>query len=325
MRRACILRAQWDWGADVDVGDVIADRFEVKRVLEVGSRSTLLEAFEPAQERFVLVEVFRRFRVLQADERFTRELRSVAQLASTHVARVFGSGTQPDGCHYVVIEPQEGESLETLLRRRGPLPLVSVVDFMLQVCEAIAEAHRARVVHEGLSPESLFLTRGADGHVAIKVRDFGARLASFAISGGRSFGAPRYTAPEQLRQPCQVDPRTDIWALGAVMYELSTGHQPVEQPSARPEGAVLVSPPISLLTLRPNLPAPLGDAVMCCLARSPGSRFSSVAELAQAIAPYGSAQGQTLAGAVRGVLTAGANRLRESTERVRHLVRPRRT
>jgi eukaryotic-like serine/threonine-protein kinase len=309
----------------VDVGDVVADRYEVKRVLEVGGRSTLLEAFEPDQERFVVVELFRRFRVSQAHERFTRELRSVAELKSIHVARVFGSGTEPDGSHYVVVEPQDGESLESLLRRRGPLPLVRVVDLMLQVCEAMAEAHEAQVVHEDLSPETLFLTHDMAGRSAIKIRDFGARLATFAITEGRMFGEPRYTAPEQLPEVGHVDPRTDIWALGALMYELSTGHRPFEQLPAQLEHALLTSHPLPLHDLRPGLPAAFSDAVMCCLARSPGARFASVEELARAIAPYGSARGQTMAGAVRGVLAAGANRLRESTDRVRHLVRTRRS
>jgi eukaryotic-like serine/threonine-protein kinase len=309
----------------VDVGDVVADRYEVKRVLEVGGRSTLLEAFEQDQERFVVVELFRRFRVSQAHERFTRELRSVAELKSAHVARVFGNGTEPDGSHYVVVEPQEGESLETLLRRRGPLPLVRVVDLMLQVCEAMTEAHEAQVVHEDLSPETLFLTHHLDGRSAIKIRDFGVRLATFAITEGRMFGEPRYTAPEQLPQSGKVDPRTDIWALGAVMYELSTGHRPFEQSPAQLEQALLTSHPLPLHELRPGLPAAFSDAVMCCLARSPAARFSSVAELARAIAPYGSMRGQGMAGAVRGVLAAGANRLRESTDRVRDLVRTRRS
>jgi eukaryotic-like serine/threonine-protein kinase len=309
----------------LDVGDVVADKYEVKRVLEVGARSTLLEAFEQAEERFVVVELFRRFRVSQAHERFARELRSVAELKSPHVARVFGSGTEPDGSHYVVIEPQEGESLETLLRRRGPLPLVLVADLMLQVCDAMTEAHQVQVIHEDLSPETLFVTHGMDGQSAVKVRDFGVRLATFAITEGRMLGEPRYTAPEQLPQSGRADPRTDIWALGAVMYELSAGRRPFEQSPAQLERALLTTQPSPLRELRPGLPAAFSDAVMCCLARSPDARFSTVAELAQAIAPYGSARGQGVAGAMRGVLAAGASRLRESTDRVRHLVRTRRS
>jgi serine/threonine-protein kinase len=202
---------------------------------------------------------------------------------------------------------------------------VRVAYLILQVCEAMTEAHQVQVVHEDLSPETLFVTHGLDGQSAVKVRDFGARLATFAITEGRMLGQPRYTAPEQLPQSGRADPRTDIWALGAVMYELSTGRRPFEQAPGQLEGALLTSQPLHLRELRPGLPAAFGDAVMCCLARSPDSRFSSVPELAQAVAPYGSARGQGMAGAVRGVLAAGASRLRESTDRVRHLVRTRRS
>jgi serine/threonine-protein kinase len=308
----------------VDIGDVVAEKYEVRRVLEVGGRSTLLEAIELGQERFVVVELFRPFRVSQAHERFERELRCVSGLKSTHLGRVFESGAQPDGSHYVIAEPQEGDSLETLLRRQGPMQLVRVVDLILQACEGMAEAHGAQVVHEDLSPETLFWTRLADGSGAIKIRDFGARLAAFAITEGRMFGAPRYTAPEQLPQSSGVDPRTDIWALGAIMYELSTGHRPFEQPESQLERALHSSEPPPLCTLRPGLPLTFSDAVMRCLARSPSARFSSVAELAAAIAPFGSVRGQTVAGAVRGALAAGASRLRESTDMVRQLVRARR-
>ena len=106
----------------MDVGDVVAEKYEVKRVLEVGGRSTLLEAVDLAQDRFVVIESFRRFRVPRAEERFLRELSLVATLQSEHAARVYGSGTQPDGTQYVVTEPVSGESLETVLLRRGPLP-----------------------------------------------------------------------------------------------------------------------------------------------------------------------------------------------------------
>ena len=307
----------------MDVGDVIAEKYEVRRVLEVGGRSTLLEAIELAEERFVVIELFRKFRVQNANERFLRELANVAKLQSEHVARVFGTGTEPDGSNYVVSEPQEGESLETLLRRQGPLPLVRLVELTLQVCEALAEAHQAQIVHQDLSPETLFLTRLVDGTSVMKIRDFGVRLATAAITEGRMFTAPRYTAPEQLPHSTYVDQRTDIWALGAVMYELSTGRRPFEQAREQLEMALLTSEPVSLRELRPGLPIPFVDTVMRCLSRSPGARYSSAADVAEAIAPFGPNRGQGMAGTVRGVLTAGATRLRESTEIVRHMVRAR--
>jgi serine/threonine protein kinase len=306
----------------LDVGQVIADRYEVRRVLEVGGRSTLLEAYEIQSERFVVVELFRRFRLAHEHERFLKELRSVEALRSEHVARVFTSGTEPDGANYVVSEPPEGESLETLLRRQGPLPLVRIVELMLQVCDALHEAHAAQVVHTDLSPETIFLSWLPDDSPRVKIRDFGARLATHAITEGRMFEPPRYSAPEQLGKSSQADPRTDIWALGATMYELSSGCRPFEQSPADLEAAVLTGEPAPLRERRPGLPQLFSDAVTRCLARSPAARYASVVEVAEALAPFGPGR-QGVASTVRGVLAAGATRLRSSTEIVRQMVRHR--
>jgi serine/threonine protein kinase len=307
----------------VDVGNVITDKYEIRRVLEVGGRSTLLEAYELQSDRFVVVELFRRFRLAHEHERFLKEMRSVEALRSEHVARVLASGTEPDGANYVVSEPPEGESLETLLRRQGPLPLVRIVELMLQVCDALHEAHAAQVVHADISPQTIFLSWLPDDSPRVKIRDFGARLATHAITEGRMFEPPRYSAPEQLAPSSQVDPRTDIWALGATMYELSSGCRPFEQPPAELEAAVLTSEPVPLRERRPGLPQLFSDAVMRCLARSPGARYANVGELVEALAPFGPSRGQGVAGTVRGVLAAGATRLRSSTEIVRQMVRHR--
>lgn len=305
----------------MDVGDVVAEKYEVRRVLEVGGRSTLLEAIEQGSEHFVVIELFRRFRMPGENERFLRELRSVASFKSEHASRVFGSGSEADGTNYVITEPPEGDSLETLLRRQGPLALARVVELVVQVCDALLEAHAAGVVHEDLSPETLFLSWLPDGTPSVKVRDFGARLATHAITEGRMFGMPRYTSPDQLPDSPPVDARTDIWALGATMYELSSGHRPYEQAPAQLEAALLGSEPIHLRDRRPALPSPYSDAVMRCLARSPDDRFANVAELAQAISPFGPSRVHGALGAVRGVLAASATRLRSSTECVRQMVR----
>jgi serine/threonine protein kinase len=306
----------------VDVGNIVAEKYEIRRVLEVGGRSTLLEAYEIETDRFVVVELFRRFRLEHEHERFLKDLRSVATLRSEHIARVFASGTQPDGSNFVVSEPPEGESLETLLRRQGPLPLVRVVELMLQVCDALHEAHAAQVVHSDLSPETIFLTWLADGSSCVKIRDFGARLATHAITEGRMFQAPHYTAPEQLSSSQPADERTDIWALGATMYELTSGCRPFDQQPTELQSALLTTESVPLRERRPGLPHSFSDAVMRCLVRSPEGRCASVAEVAEAIAPFGPTR-QGVAGAVRGALAAGATRLRSSTEIVRQMVRHR--
>ncbi|HTV24107.1 MAG TPA: serine/threonine-protein kinase, partial [Polyangiaceae bacterium] len=288
------------------------------RVLEVGARSTLLEALARDQDQIVVVEVFRRFRLAQENQRFRHELELATELRSPHAARVYACGSDADGAHYVVMDPPEGDSLATLLRRQGPLPLARIVEITLQVCDALEEAHALPLVHLDLSPETLFQTRLADGSSCMKVRGFGTRLALHAITGGRLLGMSHFTAPEQLTGVAAPDPRTDVWGLGATIYELATGHRPFEQPPAELETALLSIPPTPLLERRPGLPLPFGDAVMRCLASSPSARYARVAELADAIAPFGPRRG--VAGAVRGVLAAGATRLRSSSDRLKQVL-----
>jgi serine/threonine-protein kinase len=301
-----------------DGGDVIERTYEVRRDLEVGSRSTLLEATERDTERFVLIELFRPFRSTEDRERFLRDQRLVAELQSPHVAHVFGSGVRGDGTTYVVSEVIEGESLETLLRRHGPLPLGRVVELMLQLCGVLEEAHAANLVHGAIGPENLFVTYHPDGSSFLKLREFGACSAIPAQVEGQRPSAPPGVAPEQLSGAAPVDPRTDIWALGATMYELSCGRHPTR-------GASAEAPIVSLSQLRPGLPVAFGEAVMCCLSTVPMDRYPSAVEAAEAIARFGPSRGHGVASAVRGVLAAGATRLRSSTEIVRQMVRQRKT
>lgn len=294
----------------MDVGDVIARKFEVRRVLEVGTRSTLLEASEIDSDRFVVVEWYRQLQVESGRDLLARELGKVAALRSPHNARVYAAGKQQDGSVYAVLDPQEGECLETLLRRHGPLPLARVVEIVLQACEGIAEAHAAQVVHRDLSPETLFVTRPADGSFRLQIRDYGARIASYATGVQPLLDVHRYTAPEQLSYPLAADPRTDVWALGATMYELSSGQRPFPQPPAQLAAALAADAP-DLRVLRPGLPTLFSDTVMRCLARTPAARLASVGELAEAISHFGVGRGHGVSGAMRGVLAAvKARRLR---------------
>jgi serine/threonine-protein kinase len=286
----------------VDVGDVIAKKYEVRRVLEVGARSTLLEASEIDTERFVVVEWYRRFSVAHGRDLLDSELSKVASLRSPHVARVFATGTQSDGSVYAVLDPQEGESLETLLRRQGPLPLSRVVEIVLQACEAVAEAHAIALVHRDLSPETLFVTRPADGSFRLQIRGYGARIGSYA-TGAEPFDVHRYTAPEQLESALGGGASTDIWALGATMYELCSGQRPFPQPPAALAAALAGEPP-DLRQLRPGLPALFSDTVMRCLARDPRGRYASVGEIADGILHFGAGRGHGVSGAMRGVLAA---------------------
>jgi serine/threonine protein kinase len=303
--------------------DVFADRFDVRRVVEVSCASTLLEAIERGADRLVLIELFPCFPAARDAQRFLRELEQVAALRSPHVACILGSGTREDGTCYVISEPPRGESLASLLSRRGPLPFAQVVDLMLQLCDALTEAHAVRLVHRALSPESLFAAPDADGSYALEIREFGTRWGAPASARGAMSRLPHFVAPEQFIQAAAADHRTDIWALGATAYELLTGQRPFEQAPPDLGLALLTQKPLPLGELRPDLPVPFCAVVMRCLERAPEARLASADAVAEVMAPFGPNRASGVASTVRGVLEAGANRLRSSKDAVRHLMRAR--
>jgi serine/threonine-protein kinase len=231
--------------------------------------------------------------------RFLQEARAAAKLRSEHVVRVHDVDTLPTGTPYIVMELLEGEDMKATLERRGRLPPSEVVDCVLQACEAVAEAHLLGIVHRDLKPGNLFYCTRPDGLRFVKVLDFGVSKllsgaqddpADQALTGPHVImGTPRYSSPEQLRCSSEVDVRTDIWALGVILYELIAGEPPFVANSFFEICAkVALAPCPPLQELWPEVPPGLGAVVAKCLAKDPAERHQTVADLAEALAPYAS-------------------------------------
>ena len=274
-------------------GDVIDNKYQVVRVLGRGGMGLVLEAIhlrlqEPVALKFMNAETVAN---PEAAARFTREARAAARLKGEHICRVLDMGETVGGDRYIVIEYLEGMDLSQVLRRRGPLPYAEAVDYILQACEAMAEAHAAGIVHRDLKPANLFLTTGTDGEASIKVLDFGiskvldADTASAMTTTRALMGSPLYMAPEQLVSAKDVDQRTDIWALATVLYRLVSGKTPFFGDSL-PEvvAQVLHTDPPLLSSLVPDVPAGLDEALARALAKAPAERYATVAELAADLA-----------------------------------------
>ena len=278
----------------VAAGQVIDGKYRVERILGTGGMgvvvaATHLELGQPVAIKFLLAEGVGRPDVAA---RFIREARAAASIRGEHVARVIDVGRLENGAPYIVMEYLEGRDLEHLLRG-GPLPIEDSVDYVIQACDAMAEAHRLGIVHRDLKPANLFLTQAPDGSPVVKVLDFGISKTSIdsaqqALTNPAALmGSPLYMSPEQMRSAREVDHRTDIWSLGAVLYELLAGSPPFTADSVPALIASIMSDtPRSLRNLRADLPDALIGIVMRCLEKDRASRFNDVGELAGALSPF---------------------------------------
>ena len=290
-------------------GDVIAGKYRVERVIGSGGMGIVVAAQHVQLDTRVAVKLLhpRAMDSKEAVTRFLREGQTASHITSEHVARVLDIGTLPDGAPYMVMEYLEGVNLSELLKRRGPLPIVEVVDYILQACEALAEAHAAGVIHRDLKPSNLFLTRRADGSPCVKLLDFGIskqldttgagpEAYGLTTTGSGVLGSPLYMSPEQIRSARRVDARADVWSLGVILFELLAGEGPMEAENlASLLAAIMTDEPRPLRQLRPDAPLGLEAAIARCLVKKVDARLPSVSALAALLEPFGSASAKVSA------------------------------
>ena len=301
-------------------GAVVADKYRVERVLGRGGMGMVLAATHLSLGtrvalKFLHSDMAKHPKLL---ERFFREARASAKLKSEHICRV-SDVAEIDGTPFIVMELLEGTDLRKVLAREGRLPVERACDYVVQACMGIAEAHGAGIIHRDLKPGNLFLTVRADGSPLVKVLDFGVATAprddkNFSLTQTTTvLGSPGYMSPEQMRSGKGVDERSDIWALGAILFELLSGRQP------------FVADSITELALKigmdptPRLPgdAPELEAIVHrCLEKDTDKRYRNVAELAEALAPYASEETRHSAKKVKSVLTQASVELLPETLRV---------
>ena len=282
-------------------GDVLAGKYRVERVLGVGGMGVVVAAKHLQLDQMVALKFLLPEAIAnkEAADRFLREARNAVQLKSEHVARIIDVGTLETGAPYIVMEYLEGADLAQVLAQQGRLAIPAAVDFILQACDAIAEAHARGIIHRDLKPPNLFVTRGHDGTNLVKVLDFGISKSTastdFVATRTQSvMGSPAYMSPEQMRSSKLVDVRTDVWALGIILHQCVIGWVPWAAETFTELCFKVAQDPLPPLPNASGLPRGFEAVVRKCLEKDPNLRFPDVYALAIALMPYAPAQSQML-------------------------------
>jgi serine/threonine-protein kinase len=277
------------------VGQTIAGKYRVEKILGKGGMGVVVGARHLKLDEPVAIKLLRPA-MMEVDgmvARFLREARASSKIKSEHVVRVTDVDTRDDGSPYMVMEYLTGNDFAEIVKAKGRLGVAEAVGVILEACDAISEAHELGIIHRDLKPSNLFLHARRDGRTVVKVLDFGiskldAPGEQDATKTGQMMGSPKYMSPEQMLSMHDVDARTDIWSLGAILFDLLCGRPPF-QADTTPRICALVlnaDPPLPS-TMRPDLPTEVEQIVLRCLDKEADHRFADVKALAEALRPYG--------------------------------------
>jgi serine/threonine protein kinase len=263
----------------------LADRYRIERELGQGGMATVYLAEDLKHGRKVAIKVLRpELAAVIGADRFVREIRTIAALQHPHILGLIDSG-EVNGTAYYVMPFVEGESLRDRLNREKQLPIPDAIRIAGEAAAALDYAHRHGVIHRDIKPENILLHDGS-----ALVADFGIALAVSSAGGSRmtetgmSLGTPHYMSPEQAMGEREITARSDVYALGAMTYEMLLGEPPFSGPTAQAIVAkVLTEAPRPLTPRRHSIPPEVEDAVLTALQKLPADRFGSAAEFASAL------------------------------------------
>ena len=272
---------------------LFAGKYEVERVLGEGGMGVVFAARHVRLGQRVAIKVLGSGLRGHPDlvQRFEREARAAGSLTSAHAVRVFDIDVTEDGTPFIVMELLAGRDLAKIVDVEGPQPVPRVIRWIIEACDAIAEAHELGIVHRDIKPSNLFLTEEG-GRSIVKVLDFGiAKRVSTreaAITQALApLGTPHYMSPEQVRCAKNVDARTDVWSLGITLYEMICGRPPYAHESSSACIAAIAADPVpDPRTFRLELGPEIAAVIMKALEKNAADRYQSVAELVAALEPF---------------------------------------
>jgi serine/threonine-protein kinase len=291
----------------VSPGTTISGKYLIEGIIASGGMGAVLRAHHEVLDKTVAVKVMRPELASEkeAAQRFLREARAAAKIGSDFVCRVTDVDLLDDSTPYMVMEYLQGTDLEHVVDGPDDVVVMDAVDWMMQALHGLEAAHAIGIVHRDLKPSNLFLVERADKTRRVKVLDFGISKVMEGDSGGLKAGAttstqavlgtPRYMSPEQISSAKDVDARTDLWAIGLILYELLTKHYPFEGDNAGALlASVLTTAPPPIRSLRRDVPPELHAIVHRLLSKDREHRFSGARPVIKALGPFASRRIQAL-------------------------------
>ena len=276
----------------IDVGQTVGN-YNITAKLGEGGMGTVFLAEHPVIGSKVALKAIHPQYARDGEivSRFMNEARSVNQIGHDHIVDITDFGNTPGGDFYFIMEYLDGRSLADAITQDGPFPPARALNIAAQIADALGSSHEHGVVHRDLKPENIFLIVRDDAPDFVKVLDFGlAKLTHLDepqrhVTGvGSVMGSPCYMAPEQCEGKPDLDHRTDVYALGVIMFEMLTGMVPF---GGRGYGEILVKQitvqPPAARSIRPELSPALDLILFRAMAKSPGARFQTMAELREAL------------------------------------------
>jgi eukaryotic-like serine/threonine-protein kinase len=277
-----------------DHGAILDGKYRVLRLIGEGGMGAVFEAEATRLHRRVAVKVMRPElnQDLEIAARFQLEAQAAGRIGSRHIVDVLDLGQLPSGAPYMVMEFLDGESLRARIERAGPMSPPEILDVALQLLEGVAAAHAAGIIHRDLKPDNVFLVKQSNGTTFVKILDFG--ISKFKDAGGSPnfavtrtgalMGTPHYLAPEQASGASAVDPRTDLYAAGVILYECLTGALPYAAESFNELlFKIVLTPPIPVSERVPNADLGLVMLIERALQKQPHLRFQTAGDMKLAL------------------------------------------